>query len=118
MCHGRKWVKENQERGKNIRYRWKDNVCGRAPPQRVVDVGKVRTLIWCKRCSGWASESKLGKRLRDVVNLEARGWPVSSEVWTRAIGCGETGTWQERGVSVCKEGTYRPPRVNFRVSVT
>ena len=35
----------------------------------IVDVGKVRTLIWCRRCAGWASENRSGKR---VVEQEYR----------------------------------------------
>ena len=41
-------------------------VHGRHYPQRSVDVEKVRTLIWCRKCADWASENRLGKRLRDV----------------------------------------------------
>ena len=35
--------------------------------QRIVDVGKVRTLIWCRKCAGWTtastSERRLGKSM-------------------------------------------------------
>ena len=36
--------------------------------RRVVDVGRVRTLIffWCRQFAGWVSESRLVKRPRDV----------------------------------------------------
>ena len=33
------------------RHRWKDRFIGRHLLQRIVDVNKVRTLIWCRRKS-------------------------------------------------------------------
>ena len=46
VCNGLKWVTENQERGKNAGHRWKDKIAGGHHLLRVVDVRRVRTLIW------------------------------------------------------------------------
>ena len=72
VCHGLLWVKENQERGKDTRHRWKDKIVCWHHLQRIVDVGKVRTLIWCRRCADWASEGRLSKRLRSRLSCQPR----------------------------------------------
>ena len=48
---------------------WKDKFMGGRHLQRVVDVVRLRTLNWCRRCAGWASENRLGKHLWDVCEL-------------------------------------------------
>ena len=55
-------VKENPERGKNTRHRLKDMLMRGYHLRRRVEVG-MRTLIWCGRCAGRASERRLGKRV-------------------------------------------------------
>ena len=42
---------------KNTRHRWKDKFMGWHHLQRIVDVGKVRTLGSCGRCADWASKN-------------------------------------------------------------
>ena len=35
--------------------------------QRIVDVGsRERTLVWCRKCAGWDSGKRMGKRPWDV----------------------------------------------------
>ena len=43
---------------KSTRHRCKDKFMGGHHRQRIVDEGKMRTLISCGRCLGWASEHK------------------------------------------------------------
>ena len=65
-CNGIQWVTENDERGRNAWHRWKDKFVRVQHLQRAVDVGRVRTLIWCGRCAGRASENMSPKRSREV----------------------------------------------------
>ena len=46
VCPGLKWF---NERGEEKRRNWKDKCTGGHHLQRIVDVGKVRSLIWCRR---------------------------------------------------------------------
>ena len=75
--------------------------------QRMVDVGKVRTLIWCRRCAGWASEHGFGKRLGTFVHQQTQGYRISSEGWNKDIvleGKWKVARWR---VAVCKAGVFR-----------
>ena len=61
-----KMGEEESRKKENTMHSWKNRFKGGHHLQRVVDVGRVRTLIWCRKCAGWASESRLGKRLESV----------------------------------------------------
>ena len=64
----------SRKQNKNVRGPLERQVHGRHYPQRSVDVEKVRTLIWCRKCAAWASENRLGKRLRNVCKLGHARW--------------------------------------------
>ena len=111
VCHGLLWVKENHERGKDTRHRWKDKIMCWHHLQRIVDVGKVRTLIWCRRCADWASEGRLSKRLRSRLSCQPRR--LEQGYWLV-----KNGKLQERECLRTREASADHPRGNFRVTVT
>ena len=49
VCHGPKRVKENNEIDIDTGHCWKDKIFGGHHVQSIVDVGKVRISIWCRR---------------------------------------------------------------------
>ena len=65
VCMGLKWVSENRNRDIDNMHCWRDRFMGGSYLQRVVDVEKDRTLIWCRKSTGWTTSSRLVKRLRN-----------------------------------------------------
>ena len=59
VCNGLKWVKEKPRKEKTHCAQLERYVCGGHHLQRIVALGRVRTLILCRTCVGWASESRL-----------------------------------------------------------
>ena len=55
----------NRDREVEEKQREKDTFMGGHLLQRMVDVGKIRGFVWCRECVGWATSTKLGKRLQD-----------------------------------------------------
>ena len=47
------------------RHRGKDKFMGAHHLQRIVDVGKVRILVWCRKSSGWTTSDEIWKRLKN-----------------------------------------------------
>ena len=61
----------DQERGENTRHSWKDKVMG---VHHLHPCGRcgVRTLPWCRKCSSWAYENRLGDSVWGMsANLES-----------------------------------------------
>ena len=99
-CNGLKWVQGKQ------RKRW-----NMAPLDGQVSVGRVRTLIWCWRCAGYASEN-WGKRLRDVCKFR----DAESVYQVRKLEQGYR-FGKEKRQSLCKGHGRRFSGVNIRVSL-
>ena len=68
--------------------------------QRIVDVGEVRPLIWCIKCTGWVSENRSGKRLRDVCKPGDSKSSCQLRMLEQEFRPGRKWTWQER-VNLC-----------------
>ena len=102
-------MKGNQEERQSTGHSWKDKFVGGHHLQRAADVGRLRTLKWCRRCAGKAWENRLGKRLRDV------GKPGDPRL-SYQVRLLEEDYRIERQMENCRRGC-RSPRVNFRVSV-
>ena len=78
VCRGLKWVKEKQKGGKNARHSVK-KIMGGHHLQRVVDVRRMRTLIWCRKCVGWASM----KQSDHFVTLAQKFWDTDQVLFAR-----------------------------------
>ena len=70
-CCGLMWVNGNKNREIDLRRRWKDKFMVGHHLQRIVDVDKVRTLRWYRKCAGWTTPNKLGKAFE--VPMQAQG---------------------------------------------
>ena len=55
----------NRDRETEEKQREKDTFMAGHLLQRMVDVGKIRGFVWCRKCAGWASSTELVKRLQD-----------------------------------------------------
>ena len=60
MCYGLQWVNEHGNREADHKH-WKDRFFGGHLLQRIVDVDKVRTLIWCRKCTGWLQLARISE---------------------------------------------------------
>ena len=55
VCNGLKVGEGEPRKRKTKGHGRKDKFMGGHHLQSIVDVGTVRTLIWCRRCASWAS---------------------------------------------------------------
>ena len=65
------WINANKKREIDLRRRWKDKFMVGHHLQRIVDVIKVRTSRWYRKCSVWTTPDKLGKAFE--VPVQAQG---------------------------------------------
>ena len=67
-----KWCFDLREKG-GLKHRMIQATVGKKPYpclrcshlQRIVDVDEVRTLFWCRKCAGWTTSNKMGRRLKN-----------------------------------------------------
>ena len=104
--HESHWVNKNTARCEDTGHHWKDKFMGGHPLQCIVNVGKMRTLIWCRKWGSgpreWVRQAFKGR----YVSLEIRCCPINSESWSKVIAWEEKEEkWQERGRLCAREAS-------------
>ena len=62
------WVDVNkmQEQDRDRKHRWQEKHMGGQLLQRITDADKLSSMVWCRRCVGYVTSNRLGKRLANV----------------------------------------------------
>ena len=56
-CYGLQRVQANRDRDAATTHKWKDRFKGGHYLQHMVVVDKVRALVCCRKCAGWATSN-------------------------------------------------------------